>query len=260
MRFATAVFLILASAVVNAQSIGGPRTYPQFRDMAGLSGNGFPVKRTGELGLAGALSLSTPIGYVLSTKQLVLGASSRSFDRSFRWVNTSFASNQEKSDGTLQGIFSLDSLGSRIAITHMIVSPANDSVQHLQYQLRLPESKTNNWTFSIGCHNVTDRPAANGDDNPVEDSRLSRSFFVVGTQELPEDAYLTVGLGDTRYRGLFGSYSKMLNSQWRAYGEFDTFNWNFGALTELRLLGKQAFLQMGLVRGDLATWSLNWVF
>jgi hypothetical protein len=260
MRFATAVFLILASAVVNAQSIGGPRTYPQFRDMAGLSGNGFPVKRTGELGLAGALSLSTPIGYVLGTKQLVLGASSRSFDRSLRWVNTSFASNQEKSDGTLQGIFSLDSLGSRIAITHMIVSPANDSVQHLQYQLRLPESKTNNWTFSIGCHNVTDRPAANGDDNPVEDSRLSRSFFVVGTQELPEDAYLTVGLGDTRYRGFFGSYSKMLNSHWRAYGEFDTFNWNFGALTELRLLGMQAFLQMGLVRGDLATWSLNWVF
>ncbi len=228
--------------------------------MAGLSGNGFPVLRDGSIGINGAMSLSTPIAYVLGTKQLVLGGSSRSFDRTFRWINTTFASNLEKSDGTLQGIFSLDSFGSRIAISHMIVSPANDSVQHLQYQLPLSEQRTGDWTLSIGCHNVTDRPAAHGDSDPVEDSKLSRSFFIVGTKECSREQYFTLGLGDTRYRGFFGSYTMLLSDSWRAFGEYDTFNWNFGAATELNLLGKRAFLQVGLVRGDLATWSLNWVF
>jgi hypothetical protein len=51
-----------------------------------------------------------------------------------------------------------------------------------------------------------------------------------------------------------------LNDRWRAYGEYDTFNWNVGAATEIRVLGKQAFVQAGLVRGNLATWSVNWVF
>lgn len=260
MRLVLVGLLTSVASVATAQYLGGPRSYPQFRDMAGLSGNGFPVLRDGSIGLNGAMSLSTPLGYVLATRQVVLGGCSRSFDNHFRWVNTKFAANTEQSDGTLQGIFSLDSLGSRIAISHMIVSAANDSVQHLQYQLPIAEDKAGDWALSIGCHNITDRPAANGDDNPVEDSKLSRSFFIVGTRDCSRDQYLTLGVGGTRWRGFFGSYSMLLNDNWRAFGEYDTFNWNFGAATEINLLGKRAFLQLGLVRGDLATWSLNWVF
>jgi hypothetical protein len=259
MRFACSIFFSLLASGALSQSIGGPRTFPQFRDMAGLSGNGFPVLRDGKIGINGAMSLSTPIAYVLETKRVVLGLCSRSTDKTFRWFNTTSA-NVQRSDGTLQGMFSLDSLGSRIAITHMIVSGSGDSVQHLQYQLPISAEQTGNWTFSVGCHNITDRPAANGDDNPVEDSKLSRSFFIVGTKECSKDSYFTLGLGATRWKGFFGSYTLPLNDRWRAYGEYDTFNWNIGAATEIRVLGKQAFVQAGLVRGNLATWSVNWVF
>ena len=259
MRFTCSIFVSLMATGALSQTIGGPRTFPQFRDMAGLSGNGFPVLRDGKIGLNGAISLSTPIAYVLETKRVVLGLCSRSTDQNFRWVNRTSAS-VERSDGTLQGLFSLDSLGSRIAITHMIVSGSGDSVQHLQYQLPLSAEKTGAWTFSIGCHNITDRPAANGDNDPVEDSKLSRSFFIVGTKECSGEAYFTLGVGATRWKGFFGSYTLPINDSWRAYGEYDTFNWNVGAATEISVLGKQAFLQAGLVRGNLATWSVNWVF
>ncbi|MEI7575476.1 MAG: hypothetical protein WCK51_01175 [Armatimonadota bacterium] len=259
MRFALAVFPFLVCGAGHAQTIGGPRTYPQFRDMAGLSGNGFPVLRDGSIGMNGAMSLSTPLGYVLGTKKIVLGLCSRSTDRNLRWFNTT-STGGVGSDGTLQGMFSLDSLGSRIAITHMIVSGTGDSVQHLQYQLPLNQEKTGDWAFSIGCHNVTDRPAANGDDDPVEDSKLSRSFFIVGTKECSREQYFTLGLGGTRWKGFFGSYTLPINDNWRAFGEYDTFNWNFGAATEIEIVGKKAYLQAGLVRGNLATWSINWVF
>ena len=259
MRPICSIFVSLTAVSAFSQTIGGPRTYPQFRDMAGLSGNGFPVLRDGTIGMTGAMSLSTPIGYVLSTKKIVLGLCSRSTDKTFRWINGT-STGTERSDGTFQGMFSLDSLGSRIAITHMIVSGSGDSVQHLQYQLPLSQEKTGDWTFSIGCHNITDRPAANGDDNAVEDSKLSRSFFIVGTKECSREQYFTLGLGGTRWKGFFGSYTLPINDNWRAFGEYDTFNWNVGASTEIHVLGKQAFLQAGLVRGNLATWSINWVF
>ena len=259
MRFAYSIFGFLAAVVGQAQTIGGPRTYPQFRDMAGLSGNGFPVLRDGSIGLSGAMSLSTPIAYVLGTKRVVLGLCSRSTDRTFRWVNST-STGTEGSDGTFQGIFSLDLFGSRIAISDMIVSGTGDSVQHLQYQLPLDQERTGDWSFSIGCHNTSDRPAANGDDDPIEDSKLSRSFFIVATKECSREQYFTLGVGAVRWKGFFGSYTLPINENWRAFGEYDTFNWNFGAATEVTLLGKQAFLQAGLVRGNLATWSINWVF
>lgn len=259
MRLVCSVFLILTVTGLRAQVIGGPRTYPQFRDMAGLSGNGFPVMRDGKIGLQGAMSLSTPIAYVLETKKLVLGVASRSTDRTLQWLNTSSTGDQ-RSDGSFQGMFSLDAFGSRVALTHMIVSGTGDNVHHFQYQLPLSPEQTGDWAFSIGVHNAYNRPSANGDDNPVEDAKLSRSFFIVGTKECSRESYFTLGLGDTRWRGFFGSYTLPINDNWRAFGEYDTFNWNFGAATEINVFGKQAFLQAGLVRGNLATWSINWVF
>jgi hypothetical protein len=241
----------------SAQPIGGPRTFPQFRDMAGLSGNGFGVTPEGEISLSGALTLSTPIAYTLRPGVMIAGGASRSFDRQFRWINTKFASNTERSDGTIQLLGALDSKWGAITFTHMIVSPDYDSVQHVQWTA--PQGDTD-WRFSFGIHNITNRPSANGDDNPVQDAKMSRSFFVVGTLDMLNESYFSVGLGTTRYRPVFGSYSGMLTSGIRYYGEYDSFNWNYGIATEFAVGSKKAFVSLGFVRGDLATWTINFTF
>src|SRR5947208_3302942 len=94
--------LALIPAILLAQPIGGPRTFPQFRDMAGLCGNGFAVQRDGTVGILGAMTLSTPIAFTLKPGQLVVGAASRSFDSHFRWINTEFGNRSQNSDGTGQ--------------------------------------------------------------------------------------------------------------------------------------------------------------
>lgn len=238
-------------------SIHGPRTFPQFRDMAGLSGNGFPVQRDGFVGIRGAITLSTPIAYTLQPGQLVVGGASRSFDQNFRWVNTKYADNTQRSDGTAQIIGAVKTPWGNVTLSHMILSPALDSVQHLQFTFA-NEWKGMNW--SMGIHNVTDRGQAAGDDIPIEDAKNSQSFFVVGTKELWNNSYASVGYGTTRYRGPFGSYSGMIGDRSRFFVEYDTFNWNYGLATEFKVGGKKAYLTAGMVRGELATWSLNFVF
>jgi len=243
-------------AVLLAQSIGGPRTFPQFRDMSGLSGNGFPVQRDGMIGIRGAMTLSTPIAYTLKHGQFVFGGASRSFDRNFRWVNTEFAANNQKSDGTGQLVGAVETPWGDVTLSHLIMSPAGDSVQNLQF------SFANNWqgvTWSFGIHNATERGQAAGDNLPIDDAKESRSFFIVGTKELPENSYFSAGIGTTRYRGPFGSYSRMVGDRSRLYVEYDTFNWNYGIGTEFRIGSKKAFITAGFVRGDLATWTLNFV-
>lgn len=247
----------LVPATLLAQSIGGPRTFPQFRDMAGLSGNGFPVQRDGVVGIKGAMTLSTPIAFTLKPGQFVFGGASRSFDRRFRWVNTEFGANNEKSDGTGQFMFAVRLPWGDVTLSDLIMSPAKDSVQNIQFTF------ANDWqgaTWSLGIHNVTDRGQAAGDNLPVEDAKNSESFFLVGTKSLPENSYVSAGYGTARYRGPFGSYSRMVGDRSRFYVEYDTFNWNYGIGTELRLGSKKAYLTAGFVRGDLATWSLNFAF
>jgi hypothetical protein len=254
-----AVFAISAflPVVVYGQSIGGPRTFPQFRDMAGLSGNGFPVQRDGKIGIRGAMTLSTPIAYTLQPGQLVVGGASRSFDMNFRWVNTEFAANNQKSDGTGQIIGAVKTPWGPVTLSHLIMSPAGDSVQNLQFTF------ANNWkgaTWSFGIHNITDRGQAAGDNLPIDDAKNSQSFFVVGTKQFEDDSYASVGYGTARYRGPFGSYSRMVGDRSRAYVEYDTFNWNYGIGTEFKIGSKKGYVTAGMVRGKLATWTLNFVF
>ncbi len=225
--------------------------------MAGLSGNGFGVLRDGTIDLRGAMTLSTPIAYTLRPGQLVIGGACRSFDTHFRWVNTQFGANTQKSDGTAQVMGAVKLPWGNVTLTHLVMSPAGDSVPNLQFTF------ANDWqgaTWSFGIHDFTARGQAAGDNLPVEDAKNSESFFMVGTKELPDQSYLSLGLGTTRYRGPFGSYSRMLSSRCRGYFEYDTFNWNYGVGTEFKLASKKAFLTLGMVRGNLATWTFNVVF
>ncbi len=251
---------LLGGALANAQTISGPGTFPQFRDMNGLSGNGFAVMRDGELSLNGALTLSTPIAYLPRPGKTIIGVSSRSHDLRPRFPETRGFGGNSPSDGTAQILTGWDWGNVRFLGTHQIVSSAGDNVNNLQMMYRDPDRRFGDWTFSFGIHNILNRPSAAGDSFPDDDDQMSLSYFFVGTKECSREAYFSFGLGDIRYKGLFGSYSALLNDSIRGYVEYDRFNWNYGVATESSILGKQLFIQMGVVRGNYLTWSLNMVF
>ena len=249
--------VLLLPAIGFAQPIGGPRTFPQFRDMAGLSGNGFPVQRDGPVGILGAMSLSTPIAFTLHPGQLVVGGGARSFDSHFRWINTTSGSRTANSDGSGQVIGAVRTPWGDVTLSSLIMSSRLDTVQNVQMTF------ANDWqgaTWSLGVHNFTDRGQAAGDNLPVDDAKNSESFFLVGTKALPENSYFSLGYGTARYRGPFGSYSRMVGDRCRFYAEYDTFNWNYGIASEFHIGSKKGYLGAGFVRGNLATWTINFVF
>ena len=259
--------LILTAAVGCVGSLAqaqnnlyGPGQFPQFRDMAGLSGNGFGVLRDGRIGIRGALSLSTPIAHVIGNNQAVVGLSGRSVDTQFRWINTTTTDQSQKADATGQLMYGVTTPYGNIAYTHLVVSAFFDSVINLQFQPKLNCEKL---ALSVGVHNLADRPHAAG-DTFLEDQALSRSWFVVGTYELGEGNFVSLGKGDVRYKGVFGSVNAQIGNSYKGFAEYDSFNWNYGVVYGTALgKGKRPtnlFITAAMVAGKHATWAINFSF
>jgi hypothetical protein len=258
---ASIVFLVPVCSVGLAQSeLYGPNSFPQFRDMGGLCGNGFGINRDGRIDIAGASSLSTPLAYVLGSNQLAFGLSGRSQDRRFRWINTSTTSQVESTDATAQAIFGWDTSIGRFSYSHMVVSAFFDSVINFQYQPNLDLGKL---SLGAGVQNYADRPH-NAGDTFAEDQNNSRSFYMVGTYELGGGNYVSLGKGDVRFKGLFGSGNYQFAKNFKAVVEYDTFAWNTGILYGSTLPGQskaprplKGFIGAYLIGGKFATWTLN---
>lgn len=262
---------LLASGALAQTPFFGPRTYPQFRDMSGLSGAGVGVLPDGTPSLRGAISLSTPIGYVLGPSHWAFGAASRSVNGQFTFINFRAKARDDtfKSDGTGQIVAGFKTPIGNIAVSHMVLSTFLDNVQHVQWQLPLRTDKVG---VSVGVHNLFDRGNAAGEDRPGDDDP-SRSFFVAATTQLAPGAFLTIGKGDIRYKGVFGNASVNVTDRVKLYGEYDGFGWNsgiaigFGPAPQLKLGDKpirsrapEVFLTAGYVQGRRATWTINFVF
>lgn len=260
-----ALFLAISSfALADGTELLGPNRFPQFRDMSGLSGSGFALDASGKVSTRGAIALSTPIGYTLEHGRYVLGFASRSHNMRFAWINSGNA-NANKSDGTGQMILGFRLFGGNLALSHMILSTELDSVQHVQWS---PQNNgANGWGWSVGVHNATQRGHAAGDGFPAADAKNSLSVFFAGTKTLGEDDIVTLGVGTTRYKGLFGSYNHQLSERAKFFIENDTFNWNYGISYGIPMPYKSyggtdshLFITAGYVRGKLATWMLNYAF
>jgi hypothetical protein len=256
-RKLVAIGMIALGAYANAQIPGltGPGRFPQFRDMAGLSGNGFGVTKRGDPSILGVVSLSIPSGNVLGNGWRMATLASRSQNSSFQWVNTGKSQTSAQSDGTFAGVFGFSTNFGNIALSHMILSSQLDSVQHVHWQLPIV---SDNYSVSVGVHNITARPHAAGDSFPADDSKNSRSYFVAGTYQTEEGHALTLGKGDTRFKGLFGGMNMPLGEKSKFFAEFDTFNWNYGLAHEVQIgENGRMFLTAGMVRGKFATWTVS---
>ncbi|HLO98601.1 MAG TPA: hypothetical protein VK171_08395 [Fimbriimonas sp.] len=261
---ATLFLSICGLALADGTELLGPNRFPQFRDMSGLTGSGFAVDANGFVTTRGAISLSTPIGYTLASGKWAVGFASRSHNSKFAFINSDNAT-ANKSDGTGQIMRGWKVGNGNMALSSMWLSTELDSVQHIQWSPYITNDQA--WGWSVGIHNWTQRGHAAGDSNPAADAKNSLSVFFATTKMVGEDNYLTLGVGTTRYKGLFGSYCHQLTDRSKFFIENDTFNFNYGLSYGIPMKYKSfdgadahLFLTAGFVRGKLATWTFNYTF
>ncbi|HWD41454.1 MAG TPA: hypothetical protein VG944_21600 [Fimbriimonas sp.] len=255
-----ASLLALAPAVfAQSDPINRAGQFPQFRDLSGLPGGGFGVTPEGLPSIRGALALSTPIGFSLGNGIFDIAFASRSYDNSPQFINTGTAG-RRRSDGTGQGLIGVQTPLGLFTAGYELISSKLDQTYNAQLQLPLAWKKAG---ISLGCQNVTNRPEAAGDHVAGEDG-MSRSFYAAGTYEVADGDYLTLGVGNVRFKGVFGSACAMITPQVKGMLEYDTISWNTGVAWSLGRLGDfqntETTLFFGYVGMHRATVSVSFAF
>lgn len=216
----------MAAADGDPWSLAGQ--FPQFRDMSGLPGGMFGVTAKGVPSIRGAMGISTPIGFSLGNMHFDLGAAARSRDNQPVFINSSTHGNGN-SDGTGQLMGGFRTPVGNLTVAGELLSTHLDNVLNLQLQLPFRWERAG---VSVGMQNVFNHAEAAADTVPGE-RELSQSHFIVGTYEVAPGAFVSVGKGDVRYRGVFGNACAMLTPRLKAVGEYDAFGWNGGLALSL---------------------------
>jgi hypothetical protein len=259
---ALALVPVLAAAQNDLNPAG---QYPQFRTLSGLPGGGFGVRPDGSIGLDGALTFSTPIGYGLSNWHFAITGANTSDYRWFRFPHLSGHTGAVDSNGKLSGLVGA-SLGQFGSITGgvTVISSVGDKSFNFQYQAPqfLPKLGLSAGVQDIVGHRGT------GAENVPGGNGNSQSWFAAATYALPYGVYASAGDGTRRFSKGFASVSAPFERRFRAFVEHDGFNFNEGvafAAGPLKFLKVgdrvgQTTVMVGLVRSKYAFWSLNLSF
>jgi len=137
------------------------------------------------------------------------------------------------------------------------VSYEIDTVFHLEYQLPL---KSKNLGVAVGAQNITNRPE--------QGLTESRSFYGVATYQYAHGDHVSVGYGDSRFRGPFANTDYLINSKLKATFEYDTFEFNPGlaySFGKVKGLGEDfdhndVSLFVGYLKFHYCTVALSWAF
>lgn len=259
------VFSCLTGSAFAQADFTGDRQYPGFRGMSGLPGSGFAVNPNGDLDFHGAMSFSTPIAYSLGKYRFVAGGSVVSNSGKFTFFHN-FGKDKADGNGTGQAMLGLglERVGNLTAGL-MFLSGEADTAINFHFT---PGYQKGPVRFAIGVQDIGGNGGASGEE--PTNSASSTSAYIVGTWMAAEDTYVSLGTGSRRFRGLFGNASTNLSPQFKAWTEYDAYNFNFGVawnpfgtkktLGE-ELQGKKPSFQptfmIGLLRGKYATWSIN---
>lgn len=245
----------LICAVSYSQSdFSGLRRYPQFRTFSGLPGGGYAVTPNGDFSINGALSFSTPISYGLGHMTFVGGLGNASDSRTPRF----FDRHDQNSNGTGWISGGMTTKFGQLSGSYMVLSSKGDQAYNLQLTLPFVRQNTH---FAIGVQDATSIGGASGETIDNTNNLTSRSYYVVGTHQLKDGkSFVSLGLGDRRFGGLFGNASTMITNNVRGTLEYDTFNWNLGATTQFGIAGHPVQAFLGLAAGKYATWGLSTKF
>ena len=212
------------------------------------------------------MSHSTPIAYSMTGWDLVVGGGILSPDRSLQFSESTakFAGN-----GTAQFLVGVP-LGrfGDVTFSHMFLSNLFDNAQNLHWT---PPGQAGPVRFALGVQDITGQGGVSGETAGPRrfDPGESRTYYAVGTWQTSPDLYVSLGFGDTRFKGrVFGSASYGLGEKIKFVIEHDAFNWNTGLAFNIGDWGAglrpgrttQMTAMFGFVGGDHAYWSLNLAF
>lgn len=205
---------------------------------------------------------STPIAYSLTGWDIVVGGGILSSGRDLQFTEST---KEIRGNGTAQVVIGVP-LGDwgDTTFTYMFLSNLFDHSENL---LWTPPKQNGPVKVGIGVQDIGGQAGTSGETNGFRrfDPGESRTYYVVGTWQSSPDLYVSLGFGDSRFKGrMFGNASYNLNDRFKLVLEHDAFNWNTGFainLGQMRGVYKgrstQITAMFGFVGGDNAYWSLN---
>ncbi len=256
-------FLVLPFTSLAQSELFGESSFTSQRGLSGLGGGGFSINVDGRLDRRGATAYSTPIGYILGSKQFYGGASivSGTLSPKFPDFRKDVARN---SNGTATGMGGYSTPFGDFCVGGIITTGDFDSSLNVQFS---PKGQKGKSRFSVGCQDVFASAAEhNGAIQQTLGGGNSRSPYVVLTTEVGAGAHATVGAGLQRFKGLFGSLTMPIGPV-QGFVEYDAFNFNFGITSQiyrksfdLETRERSAWASLGVVRGKYFYWSLGIAF
>ena len=259
---ANLVFLLGSATAAFAQQndLSGKDQYPQYRVLSGLPGGGFGVLPSGRPSIDGAAALATPIGYALGNHGAIGLFNTTTSLNPFQFDGRN--AREQNSNGTAFFMVGGSYAGFHGTASYMILSTHLDAAFNFQVSAPL----IGRLGLAVGVQDLDGGGGAAGTGFSLAlDRRSSRSVFAVGTYDLGNRAYVSLGVGDRRFRGAFGNASAPIAGRLRGLVEYDAFNFNGGLLYNMgpfhglgeHAKGVESNLFVGLVRAKYATVGLT---
>jgi hypothetical protein len=255
MRVFSILALLGVAGIACCQSeLQGPSRFPETREMSGMPGGSFGVLPDGTPSIKGSMALSTPIAYGLDHWHWAGGVNSTSTDSKFTGLD--FRSHGTVSSGTAELMVGIPTKWGAFTYSAMPIDI------HFRMATNLQFTPVQHGMVKVGI-GVQDLFNDTRTFHPKE-FRNSRSPYIVATANPIEGGYVSLGYGNQRFGGVFGSVSKNIGN-WNAMAEYDTYNWNYGLANRIGHFrgGRRdvdATLFAGMIRGKYATASLVFSF
>lgn len=213
------------------------------------------------------MSFSTPIAYSLRGYEVVFGASNVSDTDKLKFALGEEQGERGVGNGSAQIIFGVpvpEDWG-QISFGHLVLSKLLDNAQTLQWT---PPGQSGPVRYAVGVQDIGGQGGTSGEGIPG-DGGSSRTYYAVATYEATPDTHVSLGFGDSRFRGrTFANASHNLTDRVKVTLEWDVFNFNYSIAYDLGPLVRgvvqdrdgRATLQIGMVRNKYAFWAINFHF
>ncbi len=218
------LMVVVAAAAAPARSFAEEfRSYPQFRYLGGLPGNGYAVDSRGDVGFRGAMSQCIPIGYTPSNGSWAVGMSSGLI----KGKNEFWFTGRDVNGMTVSGVgFGAPRHG--ICLSYPAVDQWPGRMVSVQAQV-VGESRRRP-AVSVGILDLFNEDEATVN---VRYGQGARSYYVAATKRLGEEKHplhATLGWGSGRFHDApFAGASYDVARRVKVMGEYDGYQFNAGA-------------------------------
>ena len=189
-----------------------------------------------------------------------------SYDSKFRLPKVN--EDGEFANGTGTAMMGFTTAYGNFTVADMIHSNLGDNVINLLWQAPI---KKKGLGVALGVEDLLERGGSAGVNQPTDhDNR--RTIFGVATYEIQPGTHVSLGVGDHRFKGVFGSASQNITPRLKVFGEYDTYNWNYGVAYDVGFFGPKdvdynkleeketrrgnLFMTLGFVRQNRLNWGI----